>query len=62
MNNLSPLKKAILYGINLNPCASQQETVDNVNIACSPRAAHIVSSTQSGFSLGRGYVLPAAKK
>ncbi|NIZ11540.1 carbohydrate kinase [Pseudooceanicola sp. HF7] len=62
MDDLSPLEAAILKYITQNPFAGQQETADQMNIARSTVAAHIVSLTRKGYILGRGYVLPAPKR
>ncbi|MBN9889891.1 carbohydrate kinase [Salipiger abyssi] len=62
MDDLSPLEAAILKHITQNPFAGQQETADQLNIARSTVAAHIVSLTRKGYILGRGYVLPASKR
>ncbi|MBT9383964.1 winged helix-turn-helix transcriptional regulator [Pseudooceanicola sp. CBS1P-1] len=62
MDELSPLEAAILRHITHNPFAGQQETADQLGIARSTVAAHIVSLTRKGYILGRGYVLPAAKR
>lgn len=62
MDELSPLEAAILQHITQNPFAGQQETADQLNIARSTVAAHIVSLTRKGYILGRGYVLPAPKR
>ena len=62
MDDLSPLEAAILKHITQNPFAGQQELADQMSIARSTVAAHIVSLTRKGYILGRGYVLPAAKR
>lgn len=62
MDELSPLEAAILEQITRNPFAGQQELADQMSIARSTVAAHIVSLTRKGYILGRGYVLPEAKR
>ncbi|MGI3167208.1 PfkB family carbohydrate kinase [Pseudooceanicola sp. 200-1SW] len=62
MDDLSPLESAILKHITQNPFAGQQELADQMSIARSTVAAHIVTLTRKGYILGRGYVLPAAKR
>lgn len=61
-NGLGPQEKAILDAITANPFIGQAEIASVLGLARSTVAAHIVSLGRKGYILGRGYVLPRAKK
>ena len=48
--------------ITANPFAGQQEIASALGLARSTVAAHVVQLVNKGYILGRGYVLPAAKR
>lgn len=58
MEDLSPQEAAVLAIIRDNPFVGQQEIADQLNVARSTVAAHIVQLMQKGYILGRGYVVP----
>ncbi|WP_044561402.1 carbohydrate kinase [Azospirillum sp. B4] len=58
----SDQERAILDCIIANPFVSQQEMADALGLARSTVAAHVASLTQKGALLGRGYILPAARR
>ncbi|MDI6025664.1 winged helix-turn-helix transcriptional regulator [Corticibacterium sp. UT-5YL-CI-8] len=62
MDDLGTQEQAVLEIIADNPFAGQQEVADMLGLARSTVAAHIVSLTKKGYILGRGYVLPTAKR
>lgn len=59
---LSAQETSVLEIIITNPFIGQQQIADILGLARSTVAAHIVQLTHKGFILGRGYVLPAAKR
>ncbi|MHB2165711.1 carbohydrate kinase [Alsobacter sp. R-9] len=59
---LGQQERAVLEAIAANPFVSQQEIADALGIARSTVAAHIVSLIQKGHILGRGYLLPEARR
>jgi pseudouridine kinase len=59
---LGQQERAVLDAIMANPFAGQQEIADALGLARSTVAAHIVSLMQKGQILGRGYVLPEARR
>jgi pseudouridine kinase len=59
---LGQQEKAVLDAIASNPFVGQQEIANALGLARSTVAAHIVSLIQKGHILGRGYVLPEAKR
>ncbi len=59
---LGQQERAVLDAIVANPFAGQQEIADALGLARSTVAAHIVSLMQKGQILGRGYVLPEARR
>jgi pseudouridine kinase len=61
-DDLGAQEQAVLDIIAKNPFAGQQEVATMLGVARSTVAAHIVSLTQKGYILGRGYVLPAPKR
>lgn len=62
MDDLGAQEQAVLQIIADNPFAGQQDVADMLGLARSTVAAHIVSLTKKGYILGRGYVLPAARR
>ncbi|TWG94821.1 pseudouridine kinase [Mesorhizobium sp. J18] len=60
--DLGPQEKAVLDVITANPFIGQAEIASALGLARSTVAAHIVSLGRKGYILGRGYVLPRAKK
>ncbi|TWB40592.1 carbohydrate kinase [Nitrospirillum pindoramense] len=62
MTTLTDQERAVLAAIEANPFASQQEMADALGLARSTIAAHVVSLTQKGLLLGRGYILPAGRR
>src|SRR5690606_28958332 len=48
--------------LTANPFAGQQEIAASLGLARSTVAAHIVSLTQKGYILGRGYVFPKPRR
>ncbi|MEA1651125.1 carbohydrate kinase [Nitrospirillum sp. BR 11164] len=62
MTNLSDQERAVLAAIEANPFVSQQDMADTLGLARSTVAAHVVSLTQKGRLLGRGYILPAGRR
>jgi pseudouridine kinase len=62
MDDLGPQERAVLEAVTANPFAGQQEIANTVGLARSTVAAHIVQLMQKGYILGRGYVLPEAKR
>ncbi|MCY1665169.1 carbohydrate kinase [Rhizobium sp. SL86] len=58
MSELGTQEQAILKIIQDNPFAGQQEIADQLGLARSTVAAHIVQLVAKGHILGRGYVLP----
>ena len=59
MDDLAPQEAAVLAIIKDNPFAGQQEIANQLGLARSTVAAHIVQLMQKGYVLGRGYVMPA---
>lgn len=59
---LGQQERAVLEAIEANPFAGQQDIASALGLARSTVAAHIVSLIQKGHILGRGYVLPEAKR
>ena len=59
---LGQQEKAVLDAIASNPFVGQQEIANALGLARSTVAAHIVALIQKGHILGRGYVLPEAKR
>lgn len=53
---------AVLNLLMANPFAGQQEIATALGLARSTVAAHIVSLTQKGYILGRGYLFPKPKR
>jgi pseudouridine kinase len=62
MDDLGPQERAVLDAVTANPFAGQQEIATTLGLARSTVAAHIVQLMQKGYILGRGYVLPEAKR
>ena len=59
---LGAQEQAVLDAITANPFAGQQEIAAALGLARSTVAAHIVQLIQKGYVLGRGYVLPKARR
>lgn len=62
MDDLGAQEAAVLEIIKDNPFAGQQEIATMLGLARSTVAAHIVQLMQKGYIIGRGYVMPAAKR
>ncbi|ATN35876.1 carbohydrate kinase [Rhizobium sp. ACO-34A] len=62
MEELGEQERAVLELVKANPFAGQQEIATMMGLARSTVAAHIVQLIQKGYILGRGYVLPAARR
>ena len=62
MDDLSPIEAAILAQIARDPFVGQHEMAGRLDIARSTVAAHVAALTRKGHILGRGYVLPAARR
>lgn len=62
MDDLAPQEQAVLDLVSANPFAGQQEIATALGLARSTVAAHVVSLVSKGYILGRGYVLPSAKR
>ena len=62
MDDLGAQEAAVLSLIRENPFAGQQEIADQLGLARSTVAAHIVRLMEKGYILGRGYVLPQASR
>jgi pseudouridine kinase len=62
MDEIGPQERAVLDAVMANPFAGQQEIANALGLARSTVAAHIVQLMQKGYILGRGYVLPEAKR
>lgn len=62
MDEIGPQERAVLDAVTANPFAGQQEIASTLGLARSTVAAHIVQLMQKGYILGRGYVLPEAKR
>lgn len=58
MEELSAQENAVLTMIRDNPFAGQQEIADQLGLARSTVAAHVVQLVNKGYILGRGYLLP----
>lgn len=61
-NELGQQERAVLSAIVANPFVSQSEVAKSLGLARSTVAAHIVALGQKGYILGRGYVLPEARR
>ncbi|WP_209737708.1 carbohydrate kinase [Aureimonas populi] len=62
MDDLGAQERAVLALISANPFAGQQEIASALGLARSTVAAHVVQLVNKGYILGRGYVLPAARR
>lgn len=62
MDELAPQEAAVLALIKANPFVGQQEMADQMGLARSTVAAHIVQLVQKGHILGRGYVLASGQR
>lgn len=62
MDDLGAQEAAVLQIIKGNPFAGQQEIAAALGLARSTVAAHIVQLMQKGYILGRGYLMPAARR
>lgn len=62
MDELAPQEAAVLAIIKANPFVGQQEVADQLGLARSTVAAHIVQLVQKGHILGRGYVLASGQR
>ncbi|MBB6254224.1 carbohydrate kinase [Nitrospirillum iridis] len=58
----SDQERAVLDCVTANPFVSQQDMADSLGLARSTVAAHVASLTRKGLLLGRGYILPAARR
>src|SRR4051794_18237045 len=61
-DDLGQQERAVLDAIAANPFVGQQDIATSLGLARSTVAAHIVSLVQKGHILGRGYVLPEARR
>lgn len=61
-DELGAQEQAVLDLVARNPFAGQQEIASALGLARSTVAAHVVSLTQKGYILGRGYVLPEPQR
>ncbi|MBE7184822.1 MAG: winged helix-turn-helix transcriptional regulator [Methylobacterium mesophilicum] len=61
-DELGAQERAVLDLVARNPFAGQQEIATALGLARSTVAAHVVSLTQKGYILGRGYVLPEPQR
>jgi pseudouridine kinase len=62
LSDLGQQERAVLDAIAANPFVSQQHIAQALGLARSTVAAHVVALVQKGHILGRGYVLPEARR